>query len=105
MNSIHASLKFSNSLKIIRSFLGIIFLLVITGSVNAQNNVIGISEREIAKRQQAIKQAEKLVSNAQKAIDDKNLEAAYGFYLEALEIIPGGEANTTFRTNVLTAFS
>jgi general secretion pathway protein D len=85
--------------------LGIYFLLIVPTPVFAQNNVVGISEREIAKRQQALKQAEKLVGNAQKAIDDKNFEAAYGFYLEALELIPEGLANNALRTNVLNAFS
>ena len=89
----------------IRMLLGIYFLLIVPTPVFAQNNVVGISEREIAKRQQALKQAEKLVGNAQKAIDDKNFEAAYGFYLEALELIPEGVANNAFRTNVLNAFS
>jgi general secretion pathway protein D len=89
----------------IRMLLGIYFLLIVPTPVFAQNNVVGISEREIAKRQQALKQAEKLVGNAQKAIDDKNFEAAYGFYLEAIELIPEGVANNAFRTNVLNAFS
>ena len=89
----------------IRLLLGIVLLQVVPIQVFAQNNAVGISEREIAKRQQALKQAEKLVGNAQKAIDDKNFEVAYGFYLEALELIPEGVANNALRTNVLTAFS
>lgn len=89
----------------IRMLLGIYLFLIVPAPVFAQNNVVGISEREIAKRQQALKQAEKLVGNAQKAIDDKNFEAAYAFYLEALELIPEGVANNALRTNVLTAFS
>lgn len=89
----------------IRMLLGIFLFLIILAPVFAQNNVVGISEREIAKRQQALKQAEKLVGNARKAVDDKNFEAAYGFYFEALELIPEGVANNAFRTNVLTAFS
>ena len=55
----------------IRMLLGIYLFLIVPAPVCAQNNVVGISEREIAKRQQALKQAEKLVVNAQKAIDDK----------------------------------
>ena len=102
MNSSSTSFRFLNSKNMIRLLLGIVLLQVVSIPVFAQNNVVGITEREIAKRQQALKQAEKLVGNAQKAIDDKNFEVAYGFYLEALELIPEGVANNALRTNVLT---
>jgi CHASE3 domain sensor protein len=64
MNSTHSSLKFLNLLKFNLLLFVNFVLLVITAPLFAQNNLVGISEREIAKRQQAIKQAEKLVGNA-----------------------------------------
>ena len=74
------------------------------GTMNAQN-LGSIADREIVRRQEDLVVAEKLVTKADKAVADKDYEAAYLNYLDALERIPAGEASGSLRSSTLSKFS
>jgi general secretion pathway protein D len=74
------------------------------GTMNAQN-LGAIADREIVRRQEDLVIAEKLVAKGDKAVADKDYEAAYLNYLDALERIPAGTASGSLRPATLDKFS
>lgn len=71
----------------------------------ATTDLVNLAEREEIRRQENVKQAERLTSRAAHAVKDKNLKAAYTDYLEALRLIPAGSATSANRQAVLDSFS
>jgi len=74
-------------------------------SVQAESDLVAISEREILKRQEDSKLAEQLVTTARRDLADKNLEGAYSNYLQALRITRSGAATEKQRTALIAEFS
>ena len=71
----------------------------------AQQNLSGQSDREIVRRQEDLVVANKLIASAEKAVADKDYEAAYVNYLDALDRIPAGAASGKLRADTLARFS
>jgi len=74
-------------------------------SLQAESDLVAISEREILKRQEDSKLAEQLVTTARRDLADKNLEGAYSNYLQALRITRSGAATEKQRTALIAEFS
>jgi general secretion pathway protein D len=89
----------------LRAFAGISLLFLLTAPLHANSDLIGIADREISRRQQNTALAQELADKAQRALADKNLEAAYTDYLAAVQLVPAGEAAQSQRTSLLAAFS
>ncbi len=68
-------------------------------------NLDSISSMEIARRQETLVYADKLVEQGDRALAQKNYEAAYVSYLDALDKIPAGAATNSKRAAVLKKFS
>jgi general secretion pathway protein D len=85
------------------------FLLIsfLSGNLSfaADSHIVSITEKEIAKRELALKKSEQLIVKAKRAKDDKNLELAYTYYVEALDIIPQGQAMSSQRATTVLEFS
>jgi len=64
-----------------------------------------MASREIARRQENMVIADKLVADGDKSRAEKNYEAAYVSYLDALDKIPAGPAAERERNDVLKKFS
>lgn len=62
-------------------------------------------EREIVRRQQDLALAEKLAAEAEKAYKEKDYETAYVKYLQAVDLMAGGEANRSLYRRTLNRFS
>jgi len=86
-------------------FFLLIFFLIGAVSFAADSNIVSITEKEIAKRELALKRSEQLIVKAKRAKDDKNLEAAYTYYIEVLDIIPQGQAMSSQRATIVSDFS
>lgn len=63
------------------------------------------AEREIVRRQEDVVVAQSLIAKGDKAFADKEFEAAYVNYLDALERVPAGSATASERKVVLAKFS
>lgn len=74
------------------------------GSINAQN-IASVADREIVRRQEDLLVAEKLIAKGDKAAADKEYEAAYVNYLDALNLIPDGAASGGLHSSTLDKFS
>lgn len=70
-----------------------------------QANMEALANREIVRRQEDLIVADQLVVKADKAAAEKNYEAAYVGYLDALEKIPAGGATEKRRAEVMAKFS
>ncbi len=68
-------------------------------------DAVALSEREIIRRQEDLLQAESLVSKASRSKADKNLEAAYTQYLEAVELTHGSSIAAARRSEIVNDFS
>lgn len=64
-----------------------------------------LADREIARRQENLVLAEKLRADGRKALANKEYETAYVRFLDALELIPAGEAGASQRPSALSEFS
>lgn len=64
-----------------------------------------LADREIARRQQNLVLAEKLRAEGRKALANKEYEKAYVRFLDAMELIPAGEAGASVRPSALREFS
>jgi general secretion pathway protein D len=73
--------------------------------MQAETDLVAISEREILKRQEEAKQAEQLIAIARRDLADKNLEGAYSNYLQALQITRSGVATQKQRASLISEFS
>jgi general secretion pathway protein D len=73
--------------------------------LQAETDLVAISEREILKRQEEVKQAEQLVNQARRDLADKNLEGAYSNYLQALQITRPGASTQKQRAALVAEFS
>jgi len=73
--------------------------------LHAETDLVAISEREILKRQEEVKQAEQLVAQARRDLADKNLEGAYSNYLQALQITRPGASTQKQRAALVSEFS
>jgi len=103
------------SLKISHLYSGIRHILLVFNSLlaftsasaplQAETDLVAISEREILKRQEEVKQAEQLVNQARRDLADKNLEGAYSNYLQALQITRAGAATQKQRAALVSEFS
>jgi len=83
----------------------ILLLLALASPVSAQQNIASLSEREIVRRQEDLVVADKLVAKGDQALAEKNFEAAYTNYLEALDKIPEGDAAGDQRKSAVEKFS
>jgi general secretion pathway protein D len=83
------------------ALLGIIFPY----TTQANTDPVAIADRELIRRQEALKNADRLVEKARQAVSDKNLREAYSFYLEAVELTPASPAFAKQRAATLSAFS
>jgi general secretion pathway protein D len=73
--------------------------------LHAETDLVAISEREILKRQEEVKQAEQLVNQARRDLADKNLEGAYSNYIQALQITRPGASTQKQRAALVAEFS
>jgi general secretion pathway protein D len=89
----------------LRAFAGISLLFLFAIPLQANSDLVGIADREISRRQQNTALAQELADKAQRALADKNLEAAYTDYLAAVQLLPAGEAAKSKRASLLAAFS
>jgi len=89
----------------LRAFAGAFLPFLLAATLHANSDLVGIAEREITLRQQNITQAREYMTRAQRALAEKNLEAAYSDYLAAVELLPAGEAAKSERAKALSAFS
>lgn len=64
-----------------------------------------IADREIVRRQEDLVIAEQLIVKGDKASADKDYEAAYTFYLNALDLMPAGSVSVKERTVLVGKFS
>ena len=78
--------------------------LVAVPSLPAQN-IVALSDREIVRRQEDLILADKLIAKGDQAMKDKEYEAAYVSYLDALDKIPDGPATTAQRSRAVAKFS
>ena len=78
--------------------------LLFAPTLCAQNSV-ALADREIVRRQEELVLAEKLVAKGDKAFKDKDFEAAYVNYLDALDKIPEGPAAAAKRGPVVAKFA
>jgi len=74
-------------------------------STSSAQNVSGISDREIVRRQESVVQADALVSRSDQAMARGDYETAYVSLLDALELIPEGPAASKVRAPVIAKFS
>jgi general secretion pathway protein D len=81
--------------------------LVLASSLGplAAQDIASVADREIVRRQEDLIIAEKLVAKGDKAFADKEYEAAYVNYLDALDRIPAGSASGSLRPSTLDKFS
>jgi general secretion pathway protein D len=89
----------------LRAFACLSLLFLLTAPLHANSDLVGIADREISRRQQNTALATELADKAQRALADKNLEAAYTDYLAAVQLVPAGEAAKSQRASLLAAFS
>lgn len=68
-------------------------------------DALGIADREIARRQADVVQADQLLKKGERAAANKDFEAAYLAYLDALDKIPSGSATSGQRSDVVSQFS
>jgi general secretion pathway protein D len=85
-------------------FVPAIAFAVSLSSVCAQN-LEAVADREIVRRQEDLVIAGQLVAKGDKAVNDKDYEAAYLNYLNALDRIPAGSAGGSLRVTTLDKFS
>ena len=78
--------------------------LLFAPALSAQNSV-ALADREIVRRQEELLLADKLVAKGDQAFKDKDFEAAYVNYLDALDKIPEGPAAAAKRGPVVAKFS
>lgn len=71
----------------------------------AQQSPSALAQREIVRRQEDLVLADKLVAKGDQATKDKDFEAAYVNYLDALEKVPAGSATAAQRAPILAKFS
>jgi general secretion pathway protein D len=90
---------------LLRAFAVAFLLLLSVIPIQANSDLVGIADREIARRQENVEQSEELVARAKRALVQRNLESAYSNYLAALELLPAGQASKSERSEALTAFS
>lgn len=96
-------------------FSSILFLVVLLGSftfpafggntTSYSGTLEDLAEREITRRQENLVLAEKLQAEGRKALAQKDYETAYVRFLDALELIPAGEAGASRRPGALSEFS
>ena len=79
-------------------------LILVAPSLRAQN-VAALADREIVRRQEDLVLADKLVLKGDQALKQKDFEAAYVNYLDALDKIPDGPAAAAQRAPVVSKFS
>jgi general secretion pathway protein D len=89
----------------LRAFAGTSLVFLFAVPLHANSDLVGIADREISRRQQNTALATELADKAQRALADKNLEAAYTDYLAAVQLVPAGEAAKSQRASLLAAFS
>lgn len=68
-------------------------------------NASSLAEREIVRRQEDLLLADKLIAKGDQEISNKEFEAAYLSYLDALEKIPAGPASEAQRKAAIAKFS
>ena len=78
--------------------------LLVVPPLSAQNSA-ALAEKEIVRRQEELVRAAKLVAKGDQAANDKDFEAAYVNYLDALDKIPEGPAAAAQRKPVVEKFS
>ena len=71
----------------------------------AQQSPSALAQREIVRRQEDLVLAEKLIATGDQATREKDSEAAYVNYLDALEKVPAGSATAAQRAPILAKFS
>ena len=86
-------------------FTSVLAFATLVAPLNAESDLVAISEREILKRQEDSKLAEQLVTTARRDLADKNLEGAYSNYLQAIQITRSGPATEKQRAALILEFS
>jgi general secretion pathway protein D len=101
----NTTLKPKWNFKFRRKFVPLLALLgLLPGSLWAQN-VASIADREIVRRQEDVVIAQGKVKNGERAFANKDYEAAYVHYLNALDHLPAGSATERERPRVVKAFA
>lgn len=102
-------MKFLLATSVSRKSLAVVLALISLGAPQAllaqQSNLQALANREIVRRQEDLVLAEKLLAQGDKAMADKEYEAAYVHYLDALDRIPGGAATEKMRADAVAKFS
>jgi len=73
--------------------------------IQAQTDLVAISEREILKRQEESQMGDQLVAQARRDLADKNLEGAYSSYLQAIQLSRAGASSNKKVSNLISDFS
>lgn len=71
----------------------------------AQNDLAGVADREIVRRQEGLITAKTLEQKGDKAMAGKDYETAYINYLDALDNVPAGTASDSLRKPLVVKFS
>ncbi|MEI8293536.1 MAG: Amuc_1098 family type IV pilus outer membrane protein [bacterium] len=90
---------------VVAALTAFLFFVLSSQTVRAEADLVAISEREILKRQEEARMADELIKKARNDLADKNLEAAYSNYLQALQATRFGAAADKQRTSLVAEFS
>jgi general secretion pathway protein D len=71
----------------------------------ASSSIADLAEREIVRKQNDIALAERLIIEGRKAASNNDFETAYVRFLDALEMLPAGEAGGKIRQSAIKEFS
>jgi general secretion pathway protein D len=100
--SIQISHLYRKALSIFPILLGFALQL---SPIQAQTDLVAISEREILKRQEESQMADQLVAQARRDLADKNLEGAYSSYLQAIQLSRAGSSSNKKVASLISDFS
>ncbi len=74
------------------------------GEPGGGGDLVGVAEREIARRQQAMNEARDLIAQGDQAMRDKDYEQAVGLYRGAFEMLPDADVSASLRAEALDKF-
>lgn len=87
------------------AFFSIPVLLGLLAPAAQAQNLPSLADTKIARQQEELVVAGKLIEKGEKAASEKNYEEAYLKFLDALEKIPGGSATVARRNSAIIRFS
>ncbi|HEY5777128.1 MAG TPA: hypothetical protein VIT00_00220, partial [Terrimicrobiaceae bacterium] len=95
---------FASALSRMSLALAAAFMCMETQSSLVAQNLESLAEKEIVRRQEDLVVADGLITAGDKAASEKDYEAAYVSYLDALDKIPAGPASGNLRAKTVSKF-